>query len=81
VQAARLPTPRLRCDQTVSQVVPHQHDRTAGLLVRGIQQASEVEFLEPLRLAFASVIGQHAEDQAGSLPGLETDQGGQADPS
>jgi hypothetical protein len=51
------------------------------LLVRGIQQASEIEFLEPLRLAFAPVIGQHAEDQAGSLPGLETDQGGQADPS
>lgn len=46
-----------------AEVVPHEHDRPAELLMRGIQQGGEVVFAEAFLLALAASVQHHPVDQ------------------
>jgi hypothetical protein len=64
----------------VFKIVPDQHDRTAELLVGGIEQGGIVSLGETASLTFAATVQADAVDQPAALTGLDTDQPGNRDP-
>lgn len=65
----------------VVRLSPHEHDRTAQLLVRGVEEGGVVGFAELFLLALAAVVSDRPVDQPRAVAGFDADQSGDRDPA
>lgn len=63
-----------------AQVVPHEDDWAAELLVSGVRQADVVAFVEPLLLVFAAAVGVCPGRSVGDARRVDGHERGQGDP-
>ncbi|GIF45020.1 hypothetical protein Axi01nite_93310 [Actinoplanes xinjiangensis] len=61
------------------EVVPNEHDRSAQLLVGGVEQAYVVAFAEAAAFVLAAAVGDGAVDHSGTLAGFVAGQAGNRD--